>query len=138
MLLLLGYDAPCAETVRKYMPKPRRPRSPFTTWLPFLRNHLDCSWAMDFFIVTTLGFQLLYVSLVLDHARRKVRRFSIAANPTMEWVIQQLREAIPSGEQPRCLFRDNDGIYGHAVRTFLISCSVPEVRIAHQSPWRNP
>ena len=111
-LLLLGYDAPCAETIRKYMLEPRKPRSPSTTWLPFLRNHLDCSWAIDFFNVTTLRFQVLHVFLVFDHARREVLHFAITPNPTMEWVIQQLREAMPFGEQPRYLFRDNDGIYG--------------------------
>lgn len=42
-LLLLGYDAPCAETVRKYMVKPRKRRPRSTTWLPFLRNHLEVS-----------------------------------------------------------------------------------------------
>ncbi len=41
MLLLLGYEVPCAETIRKYMLKPRKPRPATTTWLVFLRNHLD-------------------------------------------------------------------------------------------------
>jgi putative transposase len=115
-LLLLGYDAPCAETIRKYMVKPRRPRRETTGWLSFLRNHLDCSWAMDFFTVNSLSFQVLYVFLVLDHTRREVLHFAVTPNPTMEWVIQQLREATPFGQQPRYLFRDNDGIYGLGVR----------------------
>jgi transposase InsO family protein len=137
-LLLLGYDAPCAETVRKYMVKPRKPRSPSTTWLSFLRNHLDCSWAIDFFAVTTLRFQVLYVFVVFDHARREVLHLAVTPSPTMEWVIQQLREAMPFGEQPRYLFRDNDGIFGHGVRAFLISCGILEVRTAYRSPWQNP
>jgi hypothetical protein len=83
-LLLLGYEAPGEDTVRKYMVKPRRPRPDTTSWLPFLRNHLDCSWAIDFFTVTTLGFQVLYVFLVLDHARREVVHFAVTPNPTME------------------------------------------------------
>lgn len=115
VLLLMGYEAPGEDTVRKYMVKPRKPRSPSTSWLPFLPNHVDCSWAIDFFTVTTLRFQVLYVFLVFDHARRKVLHFAITPNPTMEWVIQQLREAIPFGEQPRYLFRDNDDIYGRGV-----------------------
>jgi len=138
MLLLLSYEAPCAETIRKYMVKTRRPRSPSTTWLPFLRNHLEVSWAMDFFTVTTLGFQVLYVFLIFDHARREVVRFAVSANPTMEWVIQQLREATPFGRQPRYLFRDNDGIFGYGVRAFLESCGIQEVRTAYESPWQNP
>ncbi len=47
-LLLLNYDPPCNDTICKYMYKPRK-RS--TTWLSFLRNHLDISWAIDFFTV---------------------------------------------------------------------------------------
>jgi hypothetical protein len=77
VLLLLDYEAPCAETISKYMVKPRKPRSPSTTWLPFLRNHLDCSWAIDLFTVTTLDFQVLYMFLVLDHARRELRRLAV-------------------------------------------------------------
>jgi len=138
VLLLMGYEAPGEDTVRKYMVKPRKPRPATTNWLSFLRNHLDCSWAIDFFTVNTLGFQVLYVFLVFDHARREVLHFAITPNPSMEWVIQQLREATPFGEQPRYLFRDNDGIYGHGVRAFLISCGILEVRTAYQSPWQNP
>jgi transposase InsO family protein len=137
-LLLLGYEAPSAETVRKYMLKPSKPRSPSTSWLTFLRNHVDCSWAIDFFTVHTLGFQVLYIFLVFDHARREVRHFAITTNPSMEWVIQQLREATPFGEQPRYLFRDNDHIYGHGVCGFLLSCGIQEVRTAYRSPWQNP
>ena len=68
-LLLLGYDAPCTQTICRYMVKPRKPRPQSTNWLSFLRNHADVSWAIDFFTVNTLGFQTLYVFLVLDHAR---------------------------------------------------------------------
>ena len=56
----------------------------------------------------------------------------------MSWVVQQLREAMPFGEQPRYMFRDNDGIYGHGVRAFLDSCGIEEVRTAYRSPWQSP
>ena len=65
-----------------------------------------------------LGFQVLYVFLVFDHARREVRHFAVTSHPSMEWVIQQLREATPFGKQPQYVFRDNDGIYGYGVRAF--------------------
>ena len=97
----------------------QKPRKRSTTWLPFLRNHLRVSWAMDFFTVTTLGFSRIYVFLVFDHGHRKVVHFATTVHPTMSWVIQQLREATPFGRQPRYLFRDNDGIYGHGVDAFL-------------------
>ena len=137
-LVLLQYDPPCDDTIRKYMYKPRKPRKRSTTWLPFLRNHLDVSWAIDFFTVTTINFATLYVFLVFDHGRRKVKHFAITRNPFMNWVIQQLRESMPFGLQPKYLFRDNDGIYGNGVRAFLESCGIKEVRTAYRSPWQNP
>jgi putative transposase len=137
-LLLLGYFPPCDDTIRKYTFKPRKPRKKSTTWLPFLHNHLDVSWAVDFFTVATVNFAILYVFLVFDHGRRKVIQFAITKTPSMKWVTQQLREAMPFGLQPRYLFRDNDGIYDYGVRTFLESCGIQEVRTAYRSPWQNP
>jgi len=137
-LILLGYDPPCTDTVRKYMYKPRKPRKRSTTWLPFLRNHMNVSWAIDFFTVTTLHFTTLYVFLVFDHGRRQVIHFAVTRRPHMGWVIQQLRESMPFGLQPKYLFRDNDGLYGHGVRVFLDSCGIEEVRTAYRSPWQNP
>jgi transposase InsO family protein len=137
-LLLLNYDPPCNDTIDKYMYKPRKPRERSTTWLPFLRNHLDMSWAIDFFTVTTINFPTYYVFLVFDHGQRRVIHFAVTRNPFMNWVIQQLREAMPFGLQPKYLFRDNDGIYGNGVRAFLDSCGIEEVRTAYRSPWQNP
>jgi putative transposase len=137
-LLLLNYDPPCNDTIGKYMYKPRKPRKRSTTWLPFLRNHLDVSWAIDFFTVTTINFARYYVFLVFDHGRRRVIHFAITRNPFMNWVIQQLREAMPFDLQPKYLFRDKDGIYGNGVRAFLDSCGIEEVRTAYRSPWQNP
>jgi len=96
------------------------------------------SWAIDFFTVTTIRFARLYVFVVLHHGRRRVVHYAITPNPSMRWVIQQLREAMPYGQQPRFLFRDSDGIYGHGVREFLDSCDIEEVRAAYRCPWQNP
>ena len=139
-LLLLQYDPPCEDTIRKYMVKPRNPKNKSTTWLPFLRNHLDASWAMDFFhSYRTLNFStLICVCMILDHGRRKVIRFAITPNPSMNWVIQQLREAMPFRKQPKYLFRDNDSIYGLGVKAFLKSSGIEEVKTAYRSPWQNP
>ena len=56
----------------------------------------------------------------------------------MSWVIQQLREAMPWGVQPRYLFRDSDGIYGDGVSAFLDRCGTRQVRTAYRCPWQNP
>jgi hypothetical protein len=124
---LLGYDPPCTDTILKYM---LRPRQPSTTWLPFLRNHLDVSWAIDFCTVPTLSFRTLFIFIVLEHGHRKVLRWAVTPAPSMTWVVLQLRQAMPYGVQPRYLFRDNDGLYGHGVRAFLDSCDIEEVRTA--------
>lgn len=137
-LLLPGYAPPCGDTIRKYMARSRKPRQPSSTWLPFLRNHLDVSWAIDFFTVTTLSFATVYVFLVFERGRRRVTHLAVTRSPSMQWVIQHLREAMPFGRQPRYLFRDNDGIYGRRVALFLGHCDIREVHTALQSPWQNP
>ncbi len=73
---LLGYDPPCSDTLGKYMVHQKTPLGKPTTWLPFLRNHLDVSWAMDFFTVVTAGFSFLCVFVVFEHGSRKVVHFS--------------------------------------------------------------
>lgn len=37
---------------------------------------------------------------------------AVTRSPSDVWVAQQLREATPFGEQPRCLIRDNDRKFG--------------------------
>ena len=62
----------------------------------------------------------------------------MTAFPSVEWIIQQLREATPVGEVPRFLHRDNDGLYGKGVSKFLKASGVEEVRSTYRSPWQNP
>jgi transposase InsO family protein len=99
---------------------------------------MDATWAMDFFVVPTLTFQLLYVFIIVSHERRGIIHFGITQHPTMLWVIQQLREATGFGLQPRYIIRDNDKVYGGGVPSFLKSCGIEEVRTAFKSPWQNP
>jgi transposase InsO family protein len=93
---------------------------------------------MDFFTVPTLRFQILYIFVILNHSRRQVVHFAVTPHPTTAWVIQQLREAMPFGQQPIYLFRDNDGIYGDEVGRFLAGTGIAEVKTAHRCPWQNP
>lgn len=52
-------------TVAKYMIKGRRPSH--QTWRTFLRNHAAGIAAMDFLVVPTIGFRLLYALVILRH-----------------------------------------------------------------------
>ncbi len=134
-LRLLGHDGSEA-TVAKYRPRQRKP--PSQTWKTFLRNHVGTLAAMDFFVVPSVTFRLLYVFLILSHARRRVVHFHVTTTPTAAWVSQQLRQAFPFETAPRYLIRDRDGIYGDEVRRCLRSPRIEEVVAAPRSPWQNP
>src|SRR5258706_5822478 len=66
---------------------------------------------MDFFVVPTVRFQLLYVWFAIDHGRRQILHCNVTANPAARWVIQQLRNAFPDEPAHRFLIFDNDSIF---------------------------
>ncbi len=68
-LLMLGFNVSEA-TVSRYMPRRRKP--PSQIWRTFLRNHANGLVSIDFFVVPTATFRILYVFLVLEHERRSM------------------------------------------------------------------
>jgi putative transposase len=134
-LRLLGLDV-AASTVAKYMARRGRPASP--TWRSFLANHADCLASVDFFVVPTVTFRLLYGFVVLCRERRRVAHFNATAHPTSQWIARQIQEAFPYDEAPRHLIRDRDAVYGGRFRECLGRMGVEEVLIALRSPWQNP
>jgi len=64
---------------------------------------------MDFAVVPTLTFKILYVFLIISHERRKIEHFAVTEHPTSQWVIQQIRNATPFGKQPKYIIHDNSG-----------------------------
>jgi len=95
------------------MSKSGRGRS--QTWKTFLDNHADGIAAMDFLIVPTIGFTLLFVLVILRHQRRRLISLTVTTNPTVEWIARQITDAFPWNEAPGYLFRDRDASYGPAV-----------------------
>ncbi|MCP4203558.1 MAG: transposase family protein [bacterium] len=93
---------------------------------------------MDFFVVATASFRLLYCFIVLRHDRRRVIQFNATAHPTARWTAQQVIEAFPYDEAPRFLIRDRDAIYGHDFRERVKHMGIEEVVISYRSPWQNP
>jgi transposase InsO family protein len=140
MVALGIIDTPSPNTIAKYIPATRKPPSERTqqAWKTFIANHMDTTWAMDFCVVPTLTFHVLYVFIVISHARRKIVHIAVTKQPTMAWTAQQLREATPFGEQPKYLIRDNDSIYGKDVLDFIAAARIEGVRTAYRSPWQNP
>ena len=132
-LLKLGIDIG-ESSVSKYMVRSRTP--PSQTWRTFLENHLQQLVSIDFFTVPTLRFQVLYVFLVLAHDRRRIVHCNVTAHPTAEWTGQQLREAFPFDQLPRCLLRDRDAIFGDAFRGLVRDMGIQEVLCTPRSPWQ--
>lgn len=135
-LLKLGITV-AQPTVTHYMvQRPRR--CPSQNWTSFLRNHLGQMVSLDFLTVPTVRFQVLYVLLILSHARRKVLHFHVTAAPSALWTAQQLREAFPFTSPPQYLLRDRDGIYGWEFKHCAEAMGLEQVLIAPRSPWQPP
>jgi hypothetical protein len=64
--------------------------------------------------------------------------FGVTANPTADWVAQQITEAFPWDTSPRYMIRDRESVYGAAVRAKVKAMDIEEVVTAPRSPWQNP
>jgi putative transposase len=135
-LLKLGIRV-AQRTVSKYMVRQPR-RSASQTWPTFLRNHLGQMVSVDFLTVPTLNFRVLYVLVVLSHARRQILHFNVTATPSARWGAQQIREAFPFTSPPKYLLRDRDGVYGLEFQHVVQALELEELRIAPRSPWQSP
>jgi transposase InsO family protein len=133
-LLKLGFGV-AQSSVAKYMVKRRGP--PGQGWRTFLHNHAPDIAAMDLFVVPTIGFDLLYVLVIVRLDRRDLAWINVTANPTAEWVARQITEAFPWNEAPRYMIRDRDRIYGAVVTRRLRAMGIRDKPTALASPWQN-
>ena len=132
----LGFRVSLA-TVSRYLPKRRPNDAQRQRWTTFLRNHRDVIAAMDFFVVPTVRFKLLYVWFVIEHDRRHLLHVNVTAHPTSSWTIQQLREAFPGETSTRFLIHDNDAIFSDRVTEAIDRLGMEPKRTAYRSPWQN-
>src|SRR6202050_144515 len=133
-LLKLGIEV-AQSTVAKYLRRARKP--PSQTWRTFLTNHLEQMASIDFFVVPTATFRVLFVFVVLSHARRRVLHFQVTDHPSQDWTMQQIREAFPRDQGCRYP-RDRDGIYRDDWVEMTKGLGIEEVITAPRSPWQNP
>ena len=95
-LLKLGLDV-SERTISRLIPKRRSP--PSQTWRTFLANHVRDLVAVDFFMVPTVRFRVLFILLMLAHDRRRVVHFilglsflrqsyppALAYQPRIQWI----------------------------------------------------
>ena len=130
----IGIDV-VKSTVEKYRVHPRKPASP--TWKSFLNNHAKDMVSIDFLVVPTVRFRMLYILVILSHLRRQVVHFNVTVQPTAHWTGQQIIEAFPFDSAPKYLIRDRDGIYGSQFRKRVKSMDIEEILTAPRSPWQN-
>jgi len=96
-------------TVREYMVEDRPPS---TTWRDFIERHRTAIGAVDFTTVALWNFDVRHVFVVMALDSRRVVHAAVTASPTLAWVQQQLRDAMPFDEAPRFLLHDDDAIFG--------------------------
>lgn len=113
-------------------------KPPSQPWRTFLENHVNQLVSVDFFVVPTVTFRILYVILVLARDRRRIVHFNVSEHPTAEWTAAQIVQAFPWDKAPRFLLRDRDSVYGVAFRALVKSLDISEVLTAFRSPWQSP
>jgi transposase InsO family protein len=133
-LLKLGFTL-AQSTVSRHLPGQRKP--PSQGWRTFLRNHLREAVAVDFAVVPTVMFRVLFVFVVLSLERRKLLHLHATAHPTAQWTAQQMVEAFPWETTARYLIRDRDRIYGADFQRRVAALGLNDVPTAPRSPWQN-
>jgi len=123
--------------VSRYLPKRDPGHGQRQRWKTFLRNHKRGITAMDFLVVPTARFRLLYVWFVIGQGRREIIHFGATEHPTSSWVIQHLREAFPDDTSPKFLIFDNDSIFSARVAESIKNLGIGPQRTAFRSPWQN-
>ena len=83
---------------------------PSQTWRNFLKNHSKEIVSIDFIVVPTVRFTMLYILIFLSVDRRRVLQLNVTEHPTAEWSAQQAIEAFPWDTAPKYLLRDRDAI----------------------------
>ena len=90
--------------------------------------------AIDFLVVPTPTFRILYVVVILSHERRKLLHLAVTTNPTAEWAAHQVTEAFPWDTAPKYIIRDRERPYGRQYNDRLGSMCIQDVSKASQSP----
>ncbi len=93
---------------------------------------------MDFCVVSTICFKVLYVFVIISHDRRKIEHFAVTSSPTTAWVSQQIREATPFGKVPEYMIFDNDTILtADPLQALLANSNIKAKKTFFRSPWQN-
>ncbi len=134
-LLKLGMDI-SQTTVTMYLPKVQPVPDNVARWKAFLKNHMPEIAAMDFVTVPTATFKVLYCLFFIHPGRRRILHTNVTANPTADWVLQQLREVFFDGPGIQYLIHDRDSKFARVAR-WLKLAGADSVLTGYRSPWQN-
>jgi putative transposase len=135
-LAKLGYRV-SPRTVAKYRPSGLA-RARGQRWSTFIRNHLQETWACDYFTIVTVRFRVLYVFVVLSLGRRRIVHVGVTEHPTGVWSAQRLVEAVADTDHvPRFLVHDRDSIFEGVFRKRVRGLGVRPLRTPPRSPQSN-
>src|SRR5215467_10900759 len=73
----------------------------------------------------------------IGHGRRQILWFGVTAQPTAEWLANQLTEACGWEQIPRYLIRDRVRAYGEIFVRRVRSTGIRDRPTSFRSPWQN-
>jgi transposase InsO family protein len=107
-------------------------------WTTFVRNHLEHTWAGDFFTVVTARFKVLYVFVVLSLRRRRLVHVGVTAHPSSAWAAQRVVEAVVDAEDvPQLMIHDRDSIFSDSFRNRVRGLGTRPLATPPRSPQAN-
>ena len=92
--------------------------------------------AVDFFVVPTASFRLLYVFVAMEVESRRIVHFNVCQIPTDAWTARQLPEIFPWASRGMALLRDRGSVYASEFRGRLKSLGVRDIMTQARSPWQ--
>jgi hypothetical protein len=103
--------------------------------MTFLRNHRDAIAAMDFFVVSTVTFRILYIWFAIEHGRRRIVHFHVADHPTRRGLRSNC--ARRSRSTPPChLMFDRERTFSAQVLSMVKSLGAKPIRTAPEARGR--
>jgi len=133
-------DDPSPNTLARYIKHIRKPPTSKQkhSWKTFLNNHRKGIWAMDFCVVPSITFKILYVLIIISHDTRRIEHFAVTSNPSTAWVVQQIKEATPFGQLPEYMIHDHDSVFtAELLQSLFASSNIKVVKTSYRSPWQN-
>ena len=126
-------------TIARYLPRSPFGSRPFSgqRWTTFVRNHARAVLATDFFTVVTATMQTLFVFIVLEVGSRRVLHCNVTTDPSSQWTMQQLREAIPCDHQYRFLIHDRDSVFSREVDECIKRLGIRPLKTPVRAPRAN-